>query len=169
MANTIGTAGGFSSQLNMSQPHANEALTMINTRASQNSSLIYELASVNRSKGSMHSSRNVTLKDRLANGVMHQSSKYPHINAAINNCILNTANAQENDNLMIAEHLVYLMNKNEETQTQKQMPNLIPKKNQNVQLRSINETRTPMNARTRDLTRKIALSQVKVQPLEKFQ
>lgn len=130
------------------------------------------MATVNRAKGNIHSSRNVTLKDRLANGVINQSNKYPHINTAINNCINSAANIQnnENQNMMIAEQLVYLMNKNEENQQKfKEIPNIIPKKKQTVQLRTIGDSRTPMDARTKALSRKIALSQVKVQPLEKFQ
>jgi len=56
------------------------------------------MATVNRAKGNIHSSRNVTLKDRLANGVINQSNKYPHINTAINNCINSAANIQNNEN-----------------------------------------------------------------------
>lgn len=127
--------------------------------------MIYEMASVNRAKGNLHSSRNVTLKDRLANGVTNTSNKYQN---AINNCIMSASSVHNNENMMIAEQLVYLMNKNEENH--KPMPNLIPKngvlpsarsqtkKNQHVQLRTIGESRTPMNARSKELTRKIAMS-----------
>ena len=61
--------------------------------------------------------------------------------------------------MMIAEQLVYLMNKNEENQQKfKEIPNIIPKKKQTVQLRTIGDSRTPMDARTKALSRKIALS-----------